>query len=92
MVGLSEKWSTLVLRGTLAMLFGIVTFALPQITFIALLVLFGVWAAADGIACMMGAVKGRTEHRFWLALYGLSGLAAAAVTFLWPGMTAFVLL
>jgi uncharacterized membrane protein HdeD (DUF308 family) len=61
---------------------------------VVLVALFGAWAGIDGILLLTAAWR-RAERgqRWWpLLLEGLLGIAAAAVTLLWPGITALALL
>ena len=45
----ASKWWVLLLRGILAVLFGIAAFALPGLTLVTLVLLYGVYALADGL-------------------------------------------
>jgi uncharacterized membrane protein HdeD (DUF308 family) len=48
---------------------------------------------ADGLLALAAAVMGgAAARRWWLAVVGLRGIAAGAVTFLYPVMTATLLL
>lgn len=87
------SWSSLVFRGLASILFGIVAFAWPGVTLAALTLLFGVYALADGLTALYVAVKrGPQHHRWLLVLDGLFGIAAAAVTLFWPGITLMALI
>lgn len=85
----ARHWWVLALRGLFAVLFGIAAFAWPGITLAALVLLFGIYALADGISAIVFSVR----SRWWtlLALGILSVLAGIAV-FAWPGITALALL
>jgi uncharacterized membrane protein HdeD (DUF308 family) len=91
---LARFWWMILLRGILAILFGILVFAWPGITLLALVFLFGFYALADGIANVVTAIGGRREREHWwvLLLLGLAGVALGILTFLNPGITALVLL
>jgi uncharacterized membrane protein HdeD (DUF308 family) len=81
------------LRGIIAVLFGVLAFGWPGLTFVVLVFLYGVYALADGILALAAAIAGREVlPRWWLAIVGLSGIAAGLATFFWPGVTALVLL
>ncbi len=86
---LASNWWTLTIRGIVAILFGIFTFFRPGITLTALALVFGAFVLVDGIFSIVAAMRGtRRGERWWvLLIWGLAGLAAAAVTFLWPGIT-----
>ena len=54
----------------------------------------GAYALADGILSLIAAYRVRDQGKpFWsLVMVGLLGIAAGIVTFIWPGMTALLLL
>jgi uncharacterized membrane protein HdeD (DUF308 family) len=91
---LGRNWGWVVLRGVAAVLFGILAFAWPGITLAALVIVWGAYALADGILALVAAYRVRDQGKpFWsLVIVGLLGIAAGIVTFIWPGMTALVLL
>lgn len=83
----------LALRGVAAILFGIATLVLPGVTLWTLVVLWGAYALADGTISVATAITDRNlNHRGWVALSGISGIAAGLMTFAWPGITALALL
>jgi len=90
---LSRSWGWIALRGIVAVLFGILAFIWPGITLAALVIVFGAFAFADGILALIAAFKVRDRGKpFWsLVIVGLLGIVAGVVTFLWPGMTALLL-
>lgn len=95
MIGvLARNWWALALRGLFAVLFGVLAFALPGLTLAALVILFGAYSLVDGIFALITAVRAAEAHeRWWLfVLEGLAGVAAGLITFMWPGITALVLL
>jgi uncharacterized membrane protein HdeD (DUF308 family) len=88
-------WRLLMLRGFVAIVFGILAIAWPGLTVTALVLLFGVYALIDGgssIAAAVTKAPGTEARRGWLALMGVLSIAAAIVTFVWPGITALALL
>jgi uncharacterized membrane protein HdeD (DUF308 family) len=89
---LARNWSLILLRGILALVFGILAFIWPAVTLLTLVILFGVYAALDGVAAIAAAIRGGTlAPRWWLALAGVISLGAAAAAFLVPEVTAMVL-
>ncbi len=90
----SRFWWMILLRGAIAVLFGIVLFAWPGVTLASLVILFGIFAFADGIGNVVIAFGGRQEEDHWwvLLLAGLAGIVVGILTFLNPGITALVLL
>src|SRR5262245_58153403 len=91
---LSRYWWMTLIRGVIAILFGIMLFVWPQISLASLVLLFGVFALADGVANVATAVGGRGEHESWwvLLLAGLAGIAVGILTVFNPGATALGLL
>jgi uncharacterized membrane protein HdeD (DUF308 family) len=91
---LARYWWMILLRGILAILFGLLVFAWPGITLLSLVFLFGFYALADGIANVVTAIGGRGEQEHWwvLLLLGVAGGALGILTFLNPGLTALALL
>lgn len=86
---LLNQWWALVVRGVLAVLFGVAALAWPQITLVALLALFAGFAIADGITSIIAAV--RTRSWGWVLFGGLMSLAVGVVTIMWPGAATFAL-
>jgi uncharacterized membrane protein HdeD (DUF308 family) len=84
----------LALRGVAAIAFGVIALAWPNLTFVALLALFGALAFVEG-AFTLGAGLNLVVERqtSWVPylIGGLAGIAIGAVTFLWPGFTALTL-
>jgi uncharacterized membrane protein HdeD (DUF308 family) len=88
---LARYWWVLALRGVLAVLFGLFAFFIPGITLLTLVLLFGAYVLLDGIFDLVAATRSPSHH--WaLVLEGIVGIIAGILTFLWPGITAMVLL
>jgi len=91
--GLAQNWWVFLVRGILAIAIGIAAFVWPGLTLVSLVVLFGIYAASDGILAIASAITGHTPMpRWWLAVVGIAGLAAAFMAFTRPGLTIAVLL
>jgi uncharacterized membrane protein HdeD (DUF308 family) len=88
------SWSALALRGVLAILFGLLVFAWPGISLWVLVVFFGANALIDGVLALVAAVRGSASGARWwgMLLQGILGIATGIITFVWPGLTALVLL
>ena len=86
----SRIWWSLVVRGVLAILLGIVAFFFTGKTLLALIYVFGAFAVLSGIATIVMAVRAGEAHQRWgwLIVSGLVGVAAGIVAFVWPGLTA----
>jgi uncharacterized membrane protein HdeD (DUF308 family) len=91
---LSKNWWKLLLRGLVAIGFGVLTFMRPGITLAALVFTFGIYALIDGVLAIWTAIAGRNviEHWVVLLLGGLCGVGIAVLTFMVPGITALALL
>jgi uncharacterized membrane protein HdeD (DUF308 family) len=90
---LSENWSMVALRGGAAIIFGVLALALPGITLLALVLLFGSYAIVDGILNIVAAVRRREGRGPWwlLLIEGVVSIGAGVVTFVMPGLTALLL-
>src|SRR3954453_20257347 len=94
MVILARNWWALALRGLAAILFGIAALVVPHIALVVLIALFGAYALVDGVFAIVSAVRAAERHMRWwpLLVEGLAGIVLGALTFVWPGVTALVLL
>jgi uncharacterized membrane protein HdeD (DUF308 family) len=93
-VELARYWWIFALRGVAAILFGIAAFLWPGITVTVLVLLFGAYVLVDGIFNLIAGIQARGERERWwvMILLGLAGIALGVLTFLWPDVTALVLL
>lgn len=90
---LAKNWWLLLLRGIAAIVFGILAFIWPGLTLVTLVLFYGAFALVDGILAIAAAISGGSPvPRWWLAVVGIAGVAAGILTFMWPGITALVLL
>ena len=92
---LADYWWLLLLRGLAAIAFGVLAFFWPGLTLVALTLVWGAYALADGILALwaaLAATGGETRRRWWLALGGVVSILAGLVAFFYTGMTALVLL
>jgi uncharacterized membrane protein HdeD (DUF308 family) len=91
---LARNWWVFLLRGIVAILFGVLAFLRPGITLEALVLLFAFWALFDGIFSLIGSVGAAEAREPWwpLVLIGLLGIAAGILTLRYPGVTALALL
>ena len=89
-----SHWWIPLLRGIIAIVFGIALFTLPISAVFTLVVLFGAFALADGILAIVQAL--RFAHpdrgRWWLLIVqGIAGILIGILTFAYPGLTAATL-
>jgi uncharacterized membrane protein HdeD (DUF308 family) len=90
---LANNWWTFVLRGVLAILFGIAVFAYPGATMLSLVFLFGFYTFAGGILAIVGAVRAARHGERWglLVFEGIVSIIAAIAVVAMPGLTLFLL-
>src|SRR5688572_30382519 len=90
---LARYWWLVLLRGIAAIVFGVLSFIWPGITLVTLILFWGAFTLVDGVLSLAHAfMGGKMGSRWWLALVGVAGIAAGVLTFIWPGITALVLL
>jgi uncharacterized membrane protein HdeD (DUF308 family) len=89
---LSKNWWALLVRGLLAVLFGLIALFLPGMTLWVLVLLFGAYALVDGVFAVVAGIRGTGGRRWVLIIEGILSVLAGIVALLWPGITALVLL
>jgi len=88
---LARNWWVLVLRGLLAVIFGVLALVWPGATIRVLVVLFGAYAIVDGLVSFFSALTNR--RRGWLLLLeALISIAVGVLVLIWPQITALVML
>jgi len=90
----AAHWWAWIVRGVAAVLFGILVLAVPKTGLLALIILWGTYAILGGVVSLVLAFRASQAgyHWGWLVLEGIVGIGAGVVAFLWPGITALVLL
>ena len=76
---MARNWWVVLLRGLVAIFFGVLTWARPGISLAALVLVFGGFALADGVLALWAAVTGRRHHEDWWVLM-LEGLTHREVS------------
>jgi uncharacterized membrane protein HdeD (DUF308 family) len=97
---LARYWWTVALRGTVAILFGLLALIWPTITALVLVLLFGAYVLVDGVLALGSAIFGGRaagagldgRSRAWLVVEGIAGIGFGIITFIWPQATTLVLL
>jgi uncharacterized membrane protein HdeD (DUF308 family) len=91
---LGRNWLWLLLRGLVAILFGVLALVWPGATLLTLVLFYGAYMLVDGVFALMAGVMGRVSMtpRWWLILVGLLGVVVGVGTFLWPAVTVLVLI
>jgi uncharacterized membrane protein HdeD (DUF308 family) len=90
----TRNWWLYAVRGLLAVIFGVLALVWPGQTMLALVLLFGAYALVDGIFSTVAGVAFRRYFERWWAvlLEGIAGIIIGLLAFLWPNVTALVLL
>jgi len=91
---LTKYWWLLVLRGAIAVLFGVLAFSLPATTLAALVIAFGAYVLIDGTFTAAAGIAGRRMTSDWwvLLVQGLVGIGLGVFTLFRPEVTAVALL
>lgn len=91
---LSRNWWVLLVRGLIAITFGVLTWMRPGLSLAALVLVFGAYALTDGVLAVWAAFAGRKEHEHWVVMLlgGLIGVGVGLLTFMSPGVTALAVL
>jgi uncharacterized membrane protein HdeD (DUF308 family) len=91
---ITDQWWVPLVRGIAAVIFGILTFIVPEVSMMALVILWGAYALTDGVFSIAHLlVEGRKAPGWgWVLFEGITGIAAGLVTFFWPGITGVALL
>ncbi|MFD0886108.1 HdeD family acid-resistance protein [Streptosporangium algeriense] len=90
---LARTWWVYLVRGVCAILFGVLALVWPAITVLALVTVFGAYAIVDGVFALFGAGRGAgLGSRGWMIFYGVVSILTGIAVFVWPGVTALVLL
>jgi len=89
-----RHWWAVVLRGVIAILFGLMALTWPRPTLEILVIFFGAFALVSGIFAMVVALGDRGMHERWSMLLaeGVVGIGIGLITFFWPLITALILL
>jgi uncharacterized membrane protein HdeD (DUF308 family) len=88
-------WWSFVLRGAAAVLFALLTFAVPGMALLTLVLLFGAYAVVEGVLNVVSALERDAERgqpRWALLLEGAVSIGAGLLAFFVPGLTALSLL
>jgi uncharacterized membrane protein HdeD (DUF308 family) len=87
---IARAWKTLALRGVVAIAFGIVAVAWPDMGLTTLLALVGAFALVAGLTALYAAYRAPVNRarRTWLALDGVLAIAFAVLVLVWPDLSA----
>jgi len=91
---ITAHWRVPLLRGIIAILFGVILFVYPISAVAAFVILFGAFALVDGILAIFQAVRFAhpSTGQWWMQLLaGVAGIVVGVITFFYPGITALTL-
>jgi uncharacterized membrane protein HdeD (DUF308 family) len=85
-IGLARWWWTFIVRGLLAIAFGLLAFLTPAWGIAILVGLFAAWALIDGAGSLVTGWSGRARDRNWWLeiLEGVVSIAAGVIALLFP--------
>ena len=90
-LGLASRWGWVVLRGVVAILFGLLAIAQPGTIGLAVVLMFAAYSFVSGIAALVSAARGGREgDSRWgmLLVEGLLYVAAGMAAVFWPASVA----
>lgn len=92
-IGLARWWWTFVVRGLLAIAFGVFAFLAPGWGIAVLVGLFAAWALIDGAGGLVAGIRTRGIDRSWWleVLEGLVSIAAGVIALIFPEYAATAL-
>lgn len=86
---LARNWWLLLIRGILAVLFGLMAFAWPALTLVTLVLVYGAYAFVDGLTAIW---VGASSRAWGVLFFGILGVIVGVYTLFYPGITAIALL
>lgn len=89
---LARNWWMVLLRGVVAILFGLAAIAWPDLTVGILVAFFGAYALVDGIFAIVAAFQAQDSDRLWHIAEGALGILVGLIAWVYPGLTALSLL
>lgn len=77
----SRTWWTLLCRGAFGVLFALIAWRRPGLSYRTLLLAFGAWILVDGVFGAVSEIAGRNENEHWIVmlLAALAGVTAGLV-------------
>ena len=90
---LTRIWWMMIVRGTVAILFGLAAIVWPQKSLLIATSIFGLFILIDGVLITIASLFGirRLEHWWVLSLKGLSEILFGVVLFSWTEITVAIL-
>ena len=89
---LRTLWLLMLLRGVLAVVFGLYALFSPESALLTLVFVYGFYALMDGVAAIvLGVRHRRSGHWGWHLVQGAVSLIAGLIALFWPGPTVLAL-
>lgn len=90
---IAHSWWLYALRGVAAIIFGVLALTRPGATVLALVLVFGFYAIADGVLAIVAAFQMRQLAKDWwvVLLEGLAGILVGIIALVYPSVTAVAL-
>lgn len=87
---LSHYWWTFLIRGIIAVLFGLAAIIWPGLTIATLVIVFGAYVVVDGIFAIIDGFSTRSDNSHWWVeiLIGLAGIVVGIWAMAFPDLTA----
>ena len=91
---IKHGWWALLIRGLVAIVFGILCFAMPGMTLGFLITLFGAFALVDGVFGLIAYFQAKKagEDYGGMLFEAIVGIVVGLVVLFWPDLTAVILL
>jgi uncharacterized membrane protein HdeD (DUF308 family) len=83
---LAKYWWTFVLRGLIALIFGVFVLSWPGLSLDELVQTFGVFALFQGVLSFMPGLNAIGRKMYFLMIGGFAGVLAGVFTFIGPGI------
>jgi len=94
LMDISRNWWVLLIRGLVAVIFGILALTKPGVTLAVLIMFFGAYYLVDGVFSIIASLTAPKGYRgwVWLLISGIAAVVIGLLTFFMPHVTALVLL
>jgi uncharacterized membrane protein HdeD (DUF308 family) len=88
-----KHWWQILVRGIIALLFGILVLAWPGAALAVFVIIFGAFVFVDGVFTLVAAIKYKAGagSRTWLYVRGVTGIIVGLITFIAPAVAAIAL-
>jgi uncharacterized membrane protein HdeD (DUF308 family) len=86
------SWQMLMVRGAVAVVFGLVAMTWRMETAVLLVLVWGVWAVCDGVALLAQSLMGRVKDgRWWAVAVGVIAVVVGVLAVARPGLATVTL-